>query len=241
MADLAEATGASGRMAVYLADESGAEEEFVVRELSLRYAGMLEAWLKKQPRQKAVDRARLAVEGLPPEQQRDIIEAALAEDRAWPPRIDVQPGAALLALFSAEGGRDEVVLRVLQQAKPQMPEKKLREFAAGISLTTFDRMRSIAFGADSRLTVTQSSSEFVLLDPSGMERLVRGVADSLTAPAAEGDEAPRAIDAKAIEDTIQAVRAMTPGFGTVIKVDCEGDAPAVPKGVVSATPAPPAS
>lgn len=206
---LAEATGTAGALTIALTNPHGRTEEFRIRPLKMRTAGVLQDWLNRRPGPRAVEKVRPMVADLEPTSRKEIILGAVQEDARWPPSVTDSPGEALAVMNASPDGVQEFLLRVFQQARPDLAESEIRTFLDDIDLLTHRRIMAAALGVEqSDLSVRPEETTLLLLDPSGLERLVESVVHLHGGE--PDDEKKRVI--------VDAVRSMMTMFGRTLSV-----------------------
>jgi hypothetical protein len=219
--NLAAATGAEGRMRLDIEGET-----FEIRRLSMKAGGRIEAWLKAQDPPGAVRRAKEVTEGLDPAVARQVIESALAEDRAWPPSVILNGPIAMLSMMQLDGGTEELLTIILRQARPDLSDDRCRELIDTLDVEMVDKILGAAFNLRPEVAVTRSKAEFVMLDPDGLERLTTGLVAALEVN----------VPAEQRKAAVDAATAMMAQFGTVIRLEVRGESPTLPKGEVGPAP-----
>lgn len=218
---------------IAITDAAGRTEEFRVRRMTMRTAGKLQHWLNRLPRPDAAREAAELCASLHPDVQKQFMTDAMARDRAWPPQVLFSVPEALNEFLSRDGGSDELLLRLLEQARPDLTESDLKRFVESADPQTFDRAlnASLDMGRVSEITPTRNT--LVLLDPNGLELLVRATA---TACGFTGED-------EVLRGIVAGVTGMVDLFGSVIRLDVAPDAvgASLPKGEVRTPDKPPRS
>lgn len=214
MAELPYATGTKNTYRLAIGDES-----FEIGTLKMKACGHLQDWIDGREHPHAVEKVKDIAEGLPPEVVSAMLQEARAEDRMWPPQVMFNTGYAVQAMLSLPGGPQEFLFRVLQQARPDLSESRIKELAADLDASEFGSIADAALNSKPQALLDRRKPEMVLLDRRGVHHLALTLVATMGLEV-EQDALRAACDALPLEACGQVVRLAVASDGT----------PEVPKG-----------
>ena len=169
MPGLAEATNPEF-VTLVLYNTSGQKKEFVIRPLNMKVGGLIQSWINKQPRPTNMKEAAELCKDLSPLVQREMIENARRTDEEWPPQIMWQGGGGLGALMAREGGLNAFVTAVLGQARPELDQSELKEYAESVTIGDVTRIIATTFNVGFAHEITARNNQVILMDRNGLSK-----------------------------------------------------------------------